>query len=224
MGYSAGGDGVYQLAPRYADRLAAAAMMAGHPNETSPLGLRNLPFAIYMGGRDAAYNRNAVARQWQDKLAKLRKDDPEGYPHLVQIYPDKGHWMDREDASAIPWMAKFRRNTYPDQIVWKQDDVQHDRFYWLATHTKENQGRAEVRAKRDGQNFDLRSSDVKRITLRLNDEMTNLDKPITVTSGDCVLYEDHVPRTLSVIATTIEERGDPASVYFGEVEVSLPQP
>ena len=40
MGYSAGGDGVYQLAPRMADRWAAAAMMAGHPNEASPLGLR----------------------------------------------------------------------------------------------------------------------------------------------------------------------------------------
>ena len=52
MGYSAGGDGVYQLAPRMADRFAAAAMMAGHPNETSPLGLRNLPFTLHMGGRD----------------------------------------------------------------------------------------------------------------------------------------------------------------------------
>ena len=29
MGYSAGGDGVYQVAPRMADRFAAAAMMAG---------------------------------------------------------------------------------------------------------------------------------------------------------------------------------------------------
>ena len=47
MGYSAGGDGVYQLAPRMADRFAAAAMMAGHPNETSPLGIRNLPFTIH---------------------------------------------------------------------------------------------------------------------------------------------------------------------------------
>ena len=52
MGYSAGGDGVYQLAPRMADRFAAAAMMAGHPNETSPLGLRNLPFTIHMGEND----------------------------------------------------------------------------------------------------------------------------------------------------------------------------
>ena len=31
-GYSAGGDGVYHLAPRMADWLAGAAMMAGHPN------------------------------------------------------------------------------------------------------------------------------------------------------------------------------------------------
>ena len=42
MGYSAGGDGVYQLAPRMADRFAAAAMMAGHPNDASPLNLRNI--------------------------------------------------------------------------------------------------------------------------------------------------------------------------------------
>ncbi|MCK6500279.1 MAG: hypothetical protein L6Q38_12470, partial [Nitrospira sp.] len=48
LGYSAGGDGVWQLAPRMADRFAAAAMMAGHPNEASLLGLRNLPFASFV--------------------------------------------------------------------------------------------------------------------------------------------------------------------------------
>src|SRR6185295_3610744 len=52
MGYSAGGDGVYQLGPRMADRWAAAAMMAGHPNEASPLGLRNIGFAIQVGAND----------------------------------------------------------------------------------------------------------------------------------------------------------------------------
>lgn len=31
-GYSAGGDGIYHMAPRMADELAGAAMMAGHPN------------------------------------------------------------------------------------------------------------------------------------------------------------------------------------------------
>ena len=32
-GYSAGGDGIYHMAPRMADWLAGAAMMAGHPNK-----------------------------------------------------------------------------------------------------------------------------------------------------------------------------------------------
>ena len=36
IGYSAGGDGVYQFAPRLADHFAAAAMCAGHPNHTTP--------------------------------------------------------------------------------------------------------------------------------------------------------------------------------------------
>ena len=52
LGYSAGGDGVYQLAPRMADRWAAAAMMAGHPNGVSLLSLRNVPFALQVGGND----------------------------------------------------------------------------------------------------------------------------------------------------------------------------
>ena len=71
LGYSAGGDGVYQLAPRMADRFAAASMMAGHPNDASPLGLRNLPFAIFMGGEDGAYDRNKIAARWGETLDAL---------------------------------------------------------------------------------------------------------------------------------------------------------
>ena len=65
LGYSAGGDGVYQLAPRMADRFAAASMSAGHPNDASPLGLRNIGFSIHMGNNDSAYNRNLVAEEWK---------------------------------------------------------------------------------------------------------------------------------------------------------------
>ena len=83
MGYSAGGDGVYQLAPRMADAFAAAAMMAGHPNDASWLGLRNIGFAIQVGELDSAYNRNKVAKQWIDKLDEL-KGGPQGVRSLRQ--------------------------------------------------------------------------------------------------------------------------------------------
>ena len=72
IGYSAGGDGVYQLAPRMADKLAAAGMMAGHPNETVPDGLRNIAFALHVGAQDAAYDRNKIGAAWKVKLALLQ--------------------------------------------------------------------------------------------------------------------------------------------------------
>lgn len=43
LGYSAGGDGVWRLAPRMADKWAAASMMAGHPGEASQVNLMNTP-------------------------------------------------------------------------------------------------------------------------------------------------------------------------------------
>ena len=63
-GYSAGGDGTYKLTPRNADRLAGAAMMAGHPNGASLLGVRNIYFSIQVGGQDSDYNRNKVALEY----------------------------------------------------------------------------------------------------------------------------------------------------------------
>ena len=224
MGYSAGGDGVYQLAPRMADRFAAAAMMAGHPNETSPLGLRNLPFTLHVGGRDAAYNRNNVARAWGKKLDALHKADPDGYEHLVKIYPNKGHWLDREDAAAIPWMAKFRRNTFPKRIVWKQDDVVHHRFYWLAVDLDGLPPRAEIVASRDAQRIDLQPGGVKRIAVRLNDQMVDLDQPVTITVAGNTAFQGRAQRTIAVLAKTLQERGDPAAVFSSEVTVQTPQP
>ena len=140
LGYSAGGDGVYQIAPRMADRWAAAAMMAGHPNGVSLLSLRNVPFALQVGGNDAAYNRNKVGKEYGEQLDKLQKDDPKGYEHFVKIHEGKGHWMDREDKVALPWMAKFTRNPVPDRVVWKQTGTPHDRSYWLAVPPKEAKG------------------------------------------------------------------------------------
>ena len=220
MGYSAGGDGVFQLAPRMADRLAAAAMMAGHPNETSPLGLRNIGFALYMGGRDAAYNRNKVAADWKQQLAVLAQADPQGYRHVVQIFPDKGHWMDREDAAAIPWMAGITRDPLPHRIVWKQDDVTHSSFYWLAVDPQHLPERSLVVATRQGQQIDIESSDVDRLIIRLNDEMLDLDQPVTISSGQTTRFAGRVPRTIARLAETVG-RGDPDLIFCTEIRVDL---
>lgn len=217
MGYSAGGDGVYQLAPRMADRLAAAAMMAGHPNETKPDGLRNLPFTLHMGGEDGAYKRNEIARNWKTMLADLAAADEGGYPHEVVIHEGKGHWMDREDAVAVPWMAQHRRDLRPERIVWLQDDVTHPRFYWLAVD--EPQARERIVVERDGNTVTILEGAERGLRIRVDDEMFDLDQPIVVKRGEEVVFEGVVPRTIATIATTLAERGDPTGVFTGEIVV-----
>jgi hypothetical protein len=222
MGYSAGGDGVFQLAPRLADRWAAAAMMAGHPNETVPLGLRNIGFTLHMGGDDAAYDRNKIAREWKVKLGDLQKEDPDGYVHEVVIHEGKGHWMDHEDKVAVEWMAKFTRNPNPKIVVWKQDDVTHSRFYWLEVDTDNHNVGSLITASIAGQTITIeKADDVKSIIINLNDELVDMDQPIQVKHNDKVLFDGKVSRNIESIYKTLTERGDPDLIFSGSINVDI---
>ncbi len=220
-GYSAGGDGVYQLAPRMADRFAAAAMMAGHPNETQPLGLRNLPFTLHMGELDSAYNRNQIAQQWADQLAALNQQDPGGYVHWAKIHEGKRHWMDRQDAEGVKWMAQYSRNLIPDRVVWLQDDVVHRRFYWLSVGDSVPREREKVMAFREGNRVVIESSDREELVVLFRDDMMDLDAEVSIEFGDNKLFQGPIPRTIGTLAETLHDRGDPTAMFSGKIPVSL---
>lgn len=211
MGYSAGGDGVWQLAPRMADSFAAAAMMAGHPNEASLLGLRNLPFALFMGGDDAAYNRNRIARERSAALDELAQADPGGYVHLARIYPGLGHWMQKKDAEALPWMAGFTRQPWPKRIVWFQDDILHSRFYWLQVpDTSVVHEKQKVVATVNAQTIALEGEIPAGLSLRLSDALLSLDQPLTVIVHGKKVFSGKLVRQAAVIRTSLETRADPS--------------
>lgn len=220
MGYSAGGDGVYQLGPRMADHWAAASAMAGHPNEAKPLSLRNIGFTIHVGGQDTAFDRNLVAVEWREQLEQLQAADPMGYAHVVEVHAGKPHWMDLEDAVAVPWMAAFTRNPNPTRVVWYQDDILHDRFYWLRDlqPSKETLVTAEL----SGQQVTIESDDVAELAVMLSDALLDLDAPVTVTWGGAAVSEGRVPRTIGNLHATLVERGDPALMFPAQVVVRAP--
>ncbi len=220
MGYSAGGDGVFQLAPRMADRFAAVAMMAGHPNETKPDGLRNLPFTLHMGGNDAAFKRNEIGRLWATMLDEYAAKDVGGYPHKVVIHEGKGHWMDREDAVAVPWMAKFTRDLRPTKVVWLQDDVTERRFYWLAV--TEPKGGQRVVVSRSAQVITIEeASGIEELVIRLDDTMLDLDQPVRVVMGSATLFDGIALRKIATMEKTLLERGDPTGIFSAEISVRL---
>jgi poly(3-hydroxybutyrate) depolymerase len=223
MGYSAGGDGVYQLAPRMADYWAGAAMMAGHPNGVSLLSLRNVPFALQVGGNDAAYNRNKVAKEYGEQLDKLQAGDPTGYEHFVKIHEGKGHWMNLEDKAALPWLADFNRNPVPEKVVWKQTGTPHERSYWLAVPPGEAKTDTLVVARRSGQKVEITSvQSVDKLLVRLDDRMADLDRPVTVTHAGRELFAGTPARTVGALVKTLSGRGDQKLMFDAEVSVELP--
>jgi dienelactone hydrolase len=210
LGYSAGGDGTFQLAPRMADYWAGAAMMAGHPGDASALSLRNLPFAIYMGGADAAYKRNELAKVWGDKLDSLQAKNPSGYVHDVHIFDGLPHWMNRKDTIAIPWLASFKRKALPSKVAWHQDDRHHNQFYWLGTPQAETGKEAIVAIAKN--TLTVEKNDNSSLYIYLNDELLNLDKNIKVIVGGKVVFNKKAGRKLSLIQTTAQ-RLDPDLVF-----------
>ena len=145
LGFSAGGDGVYQIAPRMPDRWAGANMSAGHSNGVSLINVFNTPFLIQMGEMDTAYNRHTVAaqnylniqgfdQQWPGYKYEIflhkggshnswRDNDPLARPQEVILDPQL--WLNENNreatmsnTNAIQWLSQYERNPVPEVITW----------------------------------------------------------------------------------------------------------
>ncbi|MFM7035577.1 MAG: hypothetical protein ACKOYJ_10435, partial [Planctomycetia bacterium] len=67
------------------------------------------------------------------------------------------------------------------------------------------------------------SEQVERVRVLLNDDMVDLDQPVAITSAGRPIVSQAVRRTIGTLAHTLAERGDPKSMYSGEVTVTLPR-
>lgn len=223
MGYSAGGDGVWRMAPRMADHWAAASMMAGHPGDVSLLGVRNLPFMLWCGGEDAAYNRNKEVALRGVEMDSLQRSDPEGYIHETHIVAGKPHWMDLEDKAALPWMAKYKRNPYPKTVVWCQGDNGRAQFYWLGVPAAETKKGNVMRASINNNVVTITKCDYSQVTIYLNDQLANLDKAVKVVYNKKTLFKGKIPRTAENLQKSLEERGDPSYCFPAILKVNIPR-
>lgn len=147
LGFSAGGDGVYLVGPRMADRFAALHMSAGHPNEGSMVNLYHTPIQLQVGMNDFAYDRNHETVRYQIYLDELQNGNPDGYVHNVYVHVDKPHnfrdnslesqvvmidnrvWLETGlvsrrtvDSNAVHFLDEFVRNPIPRRVIWELDN------------------------------------------------------------------------------------------------------
>jgi hypothetical protein len=196
-------------------------MCAGHPNDVTPDGLRNLPFFLYLGGEDSAYHRNTVVREYSAKIDALQTADPDGYSHRLTVYPGLEHNMQGREAEVIPRMAALQRVSWPKRVVWKQSArITHTRFYWLERAPEAVHAGEVYAARVEGQTITIERPESGSLTLRLSDALLDLDQPVRVVAAGRTLFEGKVERSASAIVQSLQEREDPETVATAAVRVS----
>lgn len=214
VGYSAGGDGVYRMAPRMADYWAASSMMAGHPGEASAVNLRNIGFMVWMGEHDAAYNRNRLAVEYGQMMDSLQTSDPNGYAHLTTIVQGCGHWMNRADTAAIEWINDFERNPRPELIIWRQEESGlRDCFYNLSVPKEEMARGKEVRISYYKNVISILHNDYQTLYIHLNDQIVDLDREVSILCNSTEIFHGMVARKAEHIDASINKRMDSEYIF-----------
>ena len=206
-GFSAGGDGVYGIVPRMADRFAAANMSAGHPNGISLMNLRNLPIQLQVGESDTAFDRNVETVNSDEQLNSLQKSFG-GYEHRTYVHADRGHnfedysreevevmanpeaWRDSGNRTTIKvnsyahdFLDQYTRNPLPGTVCWdlsvRADQRSVESFYYLKAPYSTRGGRIIASYELGGNHITLEIEDVDgSFSILLNEDMVDFNRPV----------------------------------------------
>ncbi len=166
-------------------------------------------------------------------LGRLQKLFPGRYVFTYDRVKGNGHALPTDGVKPIvKWMAEQRRVTYPEEVVWETWWPWKRRMYWLGCDAPLPAWRFHARVLGENRIDVVATSkpqpgrtEPKTLPLRvyLAPELVDLDQPVKITSGDDVLFEGVVSRSLGALLETAGRRMDPTDVYPAYVDVTVPR-
>ena len=251
MGISEGAYGTEAMTPFWADRFAGGCAMAGGAGGGERFyNLRNTAYRNDTGENDTMFGRIKLAREAHEYLAMLKSADPDGYDHMLAIQPGRGHGIDYQPGPAwIASKTRNPRPHKLCWFNFKLDGQRRTDFSWLslakaperdtliiATVDQPN-NKVDILAtinppdtKNESAVYNTSTPDpVKnripytgnKLTLHLDDQLVNLDKPVLVTVNGKQVFRAMLSRRISHMADDIARYGDPERVFPARCEVNL---
>jgi hypothetical protein len=211
-----------RLGPNLADLWAAVAVLGPleDPGRLPLENLRNTPLFLRVSSADAEEYARAAA--WADRLKKLKDDaNPGEYNCDFAPLPESPAAVPN---AALTWLANVKRDPVPRRIVWTQAASRQRERYWLRVDPGRDSTRTHqtIDARVGGQCVTLNVRGYDGVTLRLDDRLVNLDKPVTITVNDEEAFTGRIARSATPLVKTLLERGDPELMFCAELELSVP--
>ncbi len=238
IGISEGAYTAYRLGAFMADRWAGAGSMAGGEplHNAPPANMRNIAFRADIGEKDTMFDRVGLNKRYGEALTELKKEDSEGFDHVIKVHTGRGHGIDYKPCPE--WLFKHKRNPWSARVRWDAIEVHERRkeqFYWLAMDAEPTTWPVYIDAQLDtaantvNLTVEKKGDDDKRIAdddlslrIYLNDEMLNLDRPVTVIRNGKQVFQGKVARRVNVMLKSLAERGDPSYVFPAEITLGKP--
>ncbi|MBD5459776.1 MAG: hypothetical protein HDR26_02365 [Lachnospiraceae bacterium] len=249
-GFSAGGDGVYAIVAKMADRFGAANMSAGHPNGLPLWNLYNMPIQLQVGEKDADYDRNICTAQYGLLLDSYQEQLGGGYIHNTYIHKGAGHnfydntgarqkvmedsaqWLETGEspvvevnANAVRFMEQYVRDPLPERVVWdlsqRADQRTGESFYWLRADRQLTEGRIIASYDRESNSVNVEECSVAgEITILLSNDMLDLFSPITINTPAGSQTVTVTP-DFDLLYETTAERGDYNYQFAAKITVTF---
>ena len=249
-GFSMGGTGSWHLAGRYPDLFAGAIPAHGvimapqvkvaTKEEVGEIqygllpNVRNLAVYFYTGEADKNCEPGTFLFAW-DGIQELRAQDPTGYGDIVfRCWPDLAHaFPPGEPSKGLEWIAKQRRNAFPEKVVWEYAEHPFPRpgdddgiarlpqhwFYWL--HCAHPVDRMQVTARRQGNEFDLEVTLAfpEDFTIYLNPTMIDVKEDVVVRVDGEEVYRGRPQPDVTTILESLDGRLDRTMVFDRKVKI-----
>ena len=246
-GFSAGGDGVYAIGARMADRFAAANMSSGHPNDISMYNFCNLPIQLQAGEYDTDFDRNTVTAAYGLLLDQLETENPDGFVHRTLIHADRGHnyedynrepvevmadvrsWLEDGNRETIlvdsyphDWMDQFVRNPIPDTLYWDLETRAElrdtDSFYYLSAD-RDASGKLFI-SRMENEIMIVKEDFEGDFTICFNEDMIDFTEPVHFMIEDLGEIDVLLIPEEAWLSVTTEDRGDPNFQFEAAVTYS----
>lgn len=176
-------------------RFAGVIGRGGDAGELAPENFQNLPTLFFGAG--------ANARDFQKAIQDLGFDNCELNPTGKEL-------------DVWNWMQEHPRTTYPTEARVVPGLAFPTRSYWLDTSAMARDAQAIATIEKESNTIRIESQGVSHVTLYLNDELINLNAPITVIRNKVEtieVIERRLPVTLDLLRNGTSDSG---CVYVAE--------
>jgi predicted esterase len=217
-GFSNGGIATFLYGFHHPDRLAAVASMEGISRlsdgsrgvETEmSLNMRNSPILILHGDRD-----NVISIEPNRKLVDFLSRNR--IPHKFIELRGVGHSVSfgSYHKKVMDFFQKHKRNPAPQKLNLVVDDMRYNRNFWIRVDEKRDpKERARVKAEIKKDQFILKTKNVKKISLLLNDFHYDSSTFYEVKVNNKIVFQGSLKLDPEILLESLNTEKDVARLY-----------